>query len=90
MAEPMVTFGGLAEVDMSDPRRIELAELAKRSPMPDGRHAWVLHVVHEIADPESALDSMVLDGDTMIGVTPIHCLFCRVDYEASLREGRCG
>ena len=80
---------GVGYVDASqltDLGRLTGAELAARIPRFAGRHFWVVSMVHSVADPEQALDDMVLGTDNLIGFEAIHCLFCSVRYPEGRRD----
>lgn len=72
-------------------QKVDLDELRQRPGklMPGGRHGWVIQVVHSVQDPELAMTEMVLDGQTLIGVTGITCLWCTVQYRNEIRFATC-
>jgi hypothetical protein len=57
--------------------------------MPDGGHAWVIHVVHAVEEPEEALDMMELDEKSFVGVSDIACLMCHEVYSSVNRFYKC-
>lgn len=58
--------------------------------MPDGEHAWVVHTVYAIEDPEQEMNSMELGADNFIGVSAnIYCLLCNRSYHARIRHYKC-
>jgi len=57
--------------------------------MPAGVHAWVISAVYAIADPEQAMDDMTLDVENFVGVSPLHCLLCGVNYRTKIRYAKC-
>lgn len=78
--EPRVSFGEVHEVDVT-PTVLTYAEIeARREQTNDGTHAWVVPVLYQLEDPEVALDDMVCGPDNMVGIQPIWCFWCRVEY----------
>lgn len=79
------------EIDFATGTKINLDELRRRRSafMPDNGHAWTIQVVHALDDPEQALDSMMLDADSFIGVTAIACLLCGEEYRTVNRFHKC-
>jgi hypothetical protein len=80
--EPSISFGPLEDVPIVPPaEEISWAELGRRrSQRNDGTHAWYMPVYFEQADPEVALDDMVCGPDNMIGIGPMCCFWCRIEY----------
>lgn len=79
------------EVSFGSGRTLDLDEVRRRKSafMPDNGHAWVIMVVHAIADPDQALDRMELDAASFVGVTSIQCLLCAEDYKGVNRFHKC-
>jgi hypothetical protein len=78
-------------VDLGGGRQYNLDEIRAlgKPVMPDGGHAWAISVVHSLDDPDQALDNMMLDEKTFVGVSDIHCLLCHVTYEPKIRHYKC-
>lgn len=76
-------------VDMSDPHYADLDALRQLNHERGGGHGWVIQTVHALDDPEQAMDSMELTEKTFVGVSDIHCLWCRVSYDTAIRSGTC-
>lgn len=72
-------------------QKVDLDELRRRPGklMPGGRHGWVIQVVHGVDDPEQAMTEMVLDEQTLVGITTITCLWCAVAYKREIRFATC-
>lgn len=81
--EFQVNFGSGASIDLDEVRRRSTAV------MPDGEHAWVIHAVYAVEDPELAMDNMELGAEQFVGVTDIHCLLCHVHYDTKIRHFKC-
>jgi hypothetical protein len=90
-AEATVTVTGVDCVDVSSHQRIRLDDIRRQAGplMPDGEHAWVIHVVYALDDPEQALDEMDLGIEKFIGLTAIHCLLCNEEYGTVNRHHKC-
>lgn len=81
---------GSIEVDADDAVVIDTAELRRRMPEPvRGKHYWILAVLYTVTDPEAALDEMVLDGNNLLGLQEIHCLWCNATYAPHMDDERC-
>jgi hypothetical protein len=78
-----VDFASGHRYDMNAVRRNKAAF------MPDGEHSWVIGAVYGIDDPDQAMDSMSLGPENFVGVTPIHCLLCTVNYTPTIRHYKC-
>lgn len=79
------------EINFANGVRYDLDEIRQRrqSFMPDGEHAWVIHVVYGVDDPDGALDNMELGAEEFVGVTDITCLLCFVPYQPEIRHHKC-
>jgi hypothetical protein len=87
-----ITVSGMFEVDARDTSVEVDLEALRGLPgklMPGGRHGWVIAVFHAIDDPERALDDMELTGESFVGLTPIHCLWCHARYDITVRFATC-
>lgn len=86
-----MTDDGSFKVHFATGRSLNLAEVLQRKEavMPDGGHAWVIHTVFALDDPEQALDDMTLGGENFVGVSPIHCLLCGIEYVSLIRYFKC-
>ncbi len=75
-----VEFGELQNVPI-EPVEHTYADLyAARAATNDGKHAWVVRLLFELKDPEVSLDDMVCGPDNMIGIMPITCFWCGIEY----------
>jgi hypothetical protein len=77
-AATIVEIGSKERIDVTDVITTNLEALRARRP--DGEHLWVISVVYGLADPETALDTMVLDSTNLVGFQPIICLWCHAPY----------
>lgn len=79
------------EVNFATGRRFDLDAIRKQRSafMPDNGHAWVISVIYGIDDPEKALDDMELGEENFIGVVPMYCLLCTVEYRSAIRFHKC-
>lgn len=71
--------------------RLDLDEVRarKQALMPGGKHAWVISSIYGLDDPEQEMDSMELGPENFVGVTPISCLLCNVEYQTEIRHEKC-
>jgi hypothetical protein len=72
--------------------RYDIDAIRKRQQafMLDGEHAWVVHAVFAVEDPELALDDMELGADNFVGVSAdIYCLLCLTKYRTKIRHYKC-
>ncbi len=66
--------------DMSDPREVNLNDLASRR-VKTGKHLWAVAFLFHITDPEASLDDMTIGPHNMLGaVKNFFCLHCNVNY----------
>jgi hypothetical protein len=78
--EPRVAFGGPEQVDIA-PTVLTYEEIeARRAQTNDGTHAWCVRIIFQLQDPEIALDDMVCGPENMVGIMPIICFWCGVEY----------
>lgn len=82
---------GAFHIDFANGKKINLDEVRaqKSAFMPDNSHAWVIYTVYGLDDPEQSLDLMELGAENFVGVSPIHCLVCQVEYDSSIRFNKC-
>lgn len=59
---------------------VDLDEVRARRQRVGGEHLWVTKLVHRVDDPATALDELCLDETNLVGVEPIHCLWCEQRY----------
>ncbi len=69
---------GTYEVNARKGKRITHAELLAARPEAglDGKHAWVINLIHRVDDPFKEVDDLELGHETLFGWTPVHCYFC--------------
>lgn len=74
-----------------DYEEINMAEIARRQAerMSVNEHVWAMAMVYHTADPEQALDSMVLNSETLLGFSDISCVRCHVAYRKEIRHETC-
>lgn len=79
-------------IDFSTGKRFNLDAIRQQQSafMPDNSHAWVIHTVYAVDDPDEAMDTMELDERNFVGVSPIYCLLCTTKYEEGVnRHHKC-
>lgn len=90
-AQPSADDAESFSVDFATGPKYDVDEIRRRKEafMPDGEHCWVITAVYGIDDPDEAMDSMSLGPENFVGVTPLRCLLCNVQYQPTIRHYKC-